>query len=139
MRRIAVAAAVLVALIGSSGTAVACDGGGGARALVGTFAVRHHGGFFLSAATSYLGLSPATLKAQLASGKSLAQVATAQGKSVTGLVDAIVAAKKAKLDALVAAGTITAARESRFLAELRAKVTRLVNVSWTFRTHAAWR
>ena len=58
---------------------------------------------------------------------------------MTGLVDAIVAAKKAKLDALVAAGTITAARESRFLAELRAKVTRLVNVSWTFRTHAAWR
>src|SRR5205807_2421819 len=59
-----------------------------------------HFGFLgdLSAATGYLGLTEAQLRSQLESGKSLAQVATAQGKSVTGLVDALVNAAKQRLD-----------------------------------------
>src|SRR5437763_15807723 len=46
-----------------------------------------HFGFFgdLSAAAEYLGLTEAQLRSQLESGKSLAQVATAQGKSGSGL------------------------------------------------------
>src|SRR5947209_9182146 len=94
MRRIAGMAGVLVALAAGSGTAAACNGGG-TRALAGTFAARHHGGFgVFGAAATYLNLAPASLQAQLASGKTLAQIATAQGRSVTGLLDAMVAAVK---------------------------------------------
>jgi hypothetical protein len=137
MRRIGAIAAVLVALAAGSGTAAACDHGGGSRTLAATFTARHHG-FFFRTITAYLDLSPAALRAQLASGKSLAQIATAQGKSVGGLVDAIVAAKKARLDALVSAGVITSAQESTFLASLRTRVTAFVNVSWTMRPSRAW-
>ena len=131
-------AAVLVALTVGSGTAAACDHGGGAaaRTLSATFD-RHHG-FSLGTVTTYLHLSAPALKAQLVSGKTLAQIATAQGKSVGGLVDAIVAAKKARLDALVSAGVITSAQESTFLASLRTRVTAFVNVSWTMRPSRAW-
>jgi hypothetical protein len=138
MRRIAGIAAVLVALAAGGGTAAACDHGGGTRTLAETLAARHHGFFFGTAITSYLQLSPVALKAQLASGKTLAQIATAQGKSVSGLVDAIVAAKQARLNALVSAGVITAAQESTFLARLRARVTAFVNVSWTMRHAYTW-
>src|SRR3954454_11854667 len=50
------------------------------------------GGDDLAAAASYLGTTPADLLAQLASGKSLAQVANAtSGKSAAGLIAALVA------------------------------------------------
>src|SRR5262245_30210227 len=40
-----------------------------------------------AAIASYLGLSPAQLREQLKAGKTLAQIAVAQGKSVSGLED----------------------------------------------------
>ncbi len=90
-----------------------------------------HGGFGhlerLDAAASYLGLTPAELRSQLESGKSLAQVAHDQGKSVNGLVDALVADAKQKLDAAVAAGRITKAEETDFLNGLKNRITDLVN------------
>src|SRR5436305_15007889 len=43
------------------------------------------------AIADYLGLTSADLRTQLEAGKTLADVATAQGKSVSGLADAIVA------------------------------------------------
>jgi hypothetical protein len=53
-------------------------------------------------AAQYLGISQATLRSELQSGKSLAQVASAtQGKSVEGLKAAIMAAAKARLDQAV--------------------------------------
>lgn len=78
----------------------------------------------MRAATSYLGLTTVQLRSDLRSGKSLAQVASStSGKSQAGLVQAIVAARKATLAADVQAGVITQARESTALPKLVKHVT----------------
>jgi hypothetical protein len=84
----------------------------------------HHG---LDTAATYLGLSEDALHEQLESGKTLAQVAQAQGKSVDGLIDAIVADEKQELTDAVAAGRLTQAQADEKLANLREQVTDLVN------------
>ena len=61
----------------------------------------------LSSAAEYLGLTEAELRTKLNEGKTLAQIADDQGKSVTGLKDALLKATKAKLDELVKAGELT--------------------------------
>ncbi len=76
----------------------------------------------LSAAATYLGLTTDALRAQLAAGKSLAEVATAQGKSVSGLEDALYANLKTDLDADVTAGRLTSDRETQILAKAKAQV-----------------
>jgi hypothetical protein len=81
----------------------------------------------LSAASSYLGVSAADLRTQLESGKTLAQVAKSQGKSVDGLVSALVAAKTKELDAAVTAGRLTKAEEQTILAHVKRHVTDEVN------------
>jgi hypothetical protein len=53
----------------------------------------------MAAAADYLGLSPTELQTQLHNGQSLADVAAAQGKSASGLQDAMIAAMSANLDA----------------------------------------
>ena len=55
---------------------------------------------------TYLGLKPADLATQLRSGKSLADIATAQGKTVDGLKTAITDAATKQLDAAVTAGKL---------------------------------
>lgn len=52
-----------------------------------------------TAAADYLGLTTTQLLDQMRSGKSLADIATAQGKSVSGLEDAMLAQVKKNLDA----------------------------------------
>ncbi len=79
------------------------------------------------AIADYLGLTAAELRTQLQAGKTLAEVATAQGKTVSGLKDAIVADAKSHLDAEVTAGTITAAQESTMLSDLTSHVADMVN------------
>jgi hypothetical protein len=81
----------------------------------------------LPAASSYLGLSAADVMTQLRSGKSLAQVATAQGKTAAGLVEALKTAAVKKLDAAVAAGKMTAAQRAQVVATLTQRLTDLVN------------
>jgi polyhydroxyalkanoate synthesis regulator phasin len=81
----------------------------------------------LDAAAAYLGLTEAELQAQLEAGKTLAQVATAQGKSVDGLVDALVASAKKHLDDAVAAGRLTQAQEAQVLSDLKQRITDRVN------------
>jgi hypothetical protein len=80
-----------------------------------------------AAIASYLGLSPAQLREQLKAGKTLAQIAVAQGKSVSGLEDAIYADVQAHLDRAVANGRLTAAREQAILARLKAHLDDIVN------------
>jgi urease accessory protein UreF len=82
---------------------------------------------FVGAVASYLGLTPAQLRDQLRSGKSLAQIATTQGKSVDGLKAAILAGAKARLDKAVAAGRLTAAQETTLLVQLSAHLDQLVD------------
>jgi hypothetical protein len=81
----------------------------------------------LPAAAAYLGVTPVALRTELRSGKSLAQVATAKGKSVDGLKTALVAAIKTKVTAAKAAGKLDAARADRLLQRAPQLVERLVN------------
>jgi nucleoside 2-deoxyribosyltransferase len=53
----------------------------------------------MTAAADYLGLSLTLLRTQLHSGTSLAGIATAQGKPVSGLKDAILAAMTSRINA----------------------------------------
>jgi len=84
----------------------------------------------LRASAAYLGLTAEQLKTELRSGKTLAQIATAQGKAVAGLKQAIQTAVKARLDKAVAAGRISAQAEQRILAKLNNRLDALVNHSF---------
>src|SRR6266481_3028715 len=81
----------------------------------------------LTPAASFLGVSLSTLEADLKGGKTLAQEATAKGKTGSALIDAIVASEKTVLDAENAAGWLTDAQETSLLSDLKDAVTRLVN------------
>lgn len=84
-------------------------------------------GSVVAAAVAYLQVDKATIVADLKAGQSLAQIATAQGKTADGLVAALLAPAKLRLDAAVAAGRLTSAQETAFLTRLQAAVTTIVN------------
>jgi predicted DNA-binding protein (UPF0251 family) len=94
-------------------------------------ALRDHGGHGpgpgLDAAATYLGVTEAQLRTELESGKTLAQIATAHGKTVDGLVGALVDAAKKKLDAAVTNGRLTRAEADSMLTNLKSRITDLVN------------
>lgn len=81
----------------------------------------------LPVAAAYLGLSRQQLLSDLEAGKTLAQVAQAQNKSLSGLEQALVAAAKVRLERLVAAKQITTAQEQQRLSRLSARIAKLVN------------
>jgi len=85
------------------------------------------GAHFGGAVASYLGLTRAELRTQLRSGKSLAQIAVAQGKTVAGLKAVILAEARARLDRAVTAGWLTATQEQTLLDKLAAHIDDLVN------------
>ena len=90
----------------------------------GHFGRRHHG---LEAAATYLGMTEAALRKQLASGKTLAQVAKDRNKSVDGLVTALVAEKKARIEQAVDDGHLSRAQADELVARLKEHVTAMVN------------
>jgi hypothetical protein len=81
----------------------------------------------LQTAADYLEMSVSDLVADLKAGKTLAQEATAKGKTVDGLVQAMLAPLKTKLDKSVAAGDITASQETTILNNATTALTNLVN------------
>jgi hypothetical protein len=81
----------------------------------------------LAAAANYLGLTPAQLGDQLAAGKSLAQVASAKQKSVSGLKDAITKAERVRLEEAVTAKVLTSSQEQQILSRLSARLDELIN------------
>ena len=81
----------------------------------------------LDSAAAYMGITEGQLRTELENGKSLAQVAKAHGKSVDGLIAALVAAAKDKLDKAVSAGRLTKAQETEMLGLLKDRVTSIVN------------
>ena len=81
----------------------------------------------ITAAAKYLGLTKAQLRQQLRSGKTLAQIAKAQGKSTSGLEQAITASVKARLDKAVANKRITSAQEQKLLKALSTGIDAMVN------------
>jgi hypothetical protein len=95
----------------------------------------------LDAASAYLGVSEEQLRTELESGKTLAQIATAHGKTAAGLVDALVAAARKKLDEAVAAGRLTRAEADSLLTGLEQRITDFVNGRFPrpFREHRGMR
>jgi hypothetical protein len=87
----------------------------------------------LSAASTYLGISDEQLFTQIRSGKTLAQIANAtSGKSAAGVIDAMVAAEKTRIAAAVKSGYITQAMATQIEANLKSRVTQMVNGSFGF-------
>ncbi len=79
----------------------------------------------LTAAANYLGVSQTQLLSQLQSGKSLAD---AQGKSVAGLKDAILAAMTSRINAST---RLSAAQKTEMISEVKSNLDVIVN-----RTHS---
>ena len=80
----------------------------------------------LGAAADYLGLTREELRTELQGGKSLAQVATAEGKTVDGLVSAILAPVKERLAKAVSAKRLTQQRADELLERLTNRVEKRV-------------
>jgi hypothetical protein len=122
MRRLILPLALVLALVAGGAGLVASQavaGGGKGKARV-------HAGL-LKVAADYVDLSKRELRAELRSGKSLAQVAEARGKTRAGLVTALTAAVKAKLDRRLAAQKLTAARHAALLARAQQRIEQLVD------------
>ena len=81
----------------------------------------------LGSAAEYLGLSEDELHEQLRDGKSLAEVAEAEGKSVDGLKQAILAGAKSGLDEAVAAERLTQEQADAIYERLQGVIDDLVN------------
>jgi DNA-binding phage protein len=81
----------------------------------------------IAAAAAYIGTTEADLRTKLQAGQTLTQIATAAGKTRDGLIAAMVADGNAKIDAALAAGTITAAQATERKAALAAHVTAKVD------------
>jgi polyhydroxyalkanoate synthesis regulator phasin len=88
---------------------------------------RGHRGMGLEAAAKYLGITEAALRTQLESGKTLAQVAKDRDKSVDGLVTALVAERKARIEQAVKDGHLTQAQADELVAGIKEHVTAMVN------------
>ncbi len=81
----------------------------------------------LDDATSYLGLTSEELRDELAAGKTLAEVAKANGKSVGGLVAALMDSAEKRIAEAVGAGKLTQAEADEKLADLETLITARVN------------
>ena len=93
----------------------------------------HHGKWhghdtIVKAITDYLGVSEAQLHSQLESGKSLADVARAQGKSVSGLENTILAAVTSRVNAITG---LTAAQKAEVISEVKSHLSEIVNMTCT--------
>ena len=80
----------------------------------------------LGAAAKYLGMTPKELRTARQSGRSLAQIAASKGKSVDGLVAAIVAPAKTRAAKAVSNGKLTQQRADELIARLTERVKALV-------------
>jgi polyhydroxyalkanoate synthesis regulator phasin len=87
----------------------------------------HHGFRDLDAAAAYLGVDEDELRERMRDGETLADVAKAEGKTVDGLVTAIVASTTKRLDEAVAAGRMTKAQRDEIVAGLKQRTTEIVN------------
>jgi hypothetical protein len=96
-----------------------------------------HGGPMggLSTAADYLGLSEAELRSRLSDGKTLAQIAKAENKSVDGLVQALLDDAGEKLDAAVDAGKLTRTEADKIRADWKERITDFVNGETPFGFH----
>ena len=97
----------------------------------------HHGFVDFDAAATYIGVTEAELRTSLEEGETLAEIATANGKTAAGLVDALLGAAKADLGEKVESGRLTEAQRTSILAELESRLEDVVagEFSFGFRGH----
>lgn len=95
----------------------------------------HHPGEELAAAAKVLGLSESALLERLQSGKTIAEVAKAEGKDLADVKDAIKKAELAELDAAVKAGRLTDAQRDDIAKDLDARIDDKVNGKFGHRGH----
>jgi hypothetical protein len=76
---------------------------------------------------SELGMSPQDLMSQLQAGKTLKQIITDQNKTVDEVVNAVAAKVQQTLDTAVSNGKLTQSREDTILANLKTRLTNLIN------------
>jgi polyhydroxyalkanoate synthesis regulator phasin len=87
----------------------------------------HHFGH-LGVAAEYLGMTEAALREALEEdGKTLAQVARDRNKSVDGLIDALVAQKRERINEAVEDGDLTRAQANEILEDVRRVTADMVN------------
>ena len=106
----------------SASVALAYGRGGGGRGL-GNVSVEH----LIRTLSSLTGLDPVTIRTELQNGRSLAQIAAANGSSGAALVQAVVDAAKTRLDREVSKGRLTQAEADQLLTTIRDRATTLVN------------
>jgi hypothetical protein len=102
---------------------------GGERGFGFGFAGPGHHFFFgdkLESSAEYLGLTQEELRERLESGQTLGEIAEAEGKSVDGLTDAILAAAKTRLDDAVAAERLTQDEADQIYDRLSSAIADLV-------------
>ncbi len=104
-------------------------GGPGPHGVAFGFGGPGHGplGVGLDAAADYLGLTEAQLARRLMNGRTLAETARAEGKSVDGLEQALVDAARTRLDRAVADRQLTDQQRDRILSDVEEHVDELVN------------
>ena len=78
----------------------------------------------MTAAADYLGLSLTQLRTQLQSGHSLADIARAQGKPVSGLKDAILGAMTSRINADTA---LTAQQRAAMISRVKSHLDTMIN------------
>jgi hypothetical protein len=113
---IGIASAGPTATTGSAVSSAASGMRGGARGIV-------------VALAKLTGLSTTQIVAERATGVSFATIATENGVDPSAVVDAVVAGRRAQLDALVASGAMTQAHEDALLAALGARVLAMVEMT----------
>jgi hypothetical protein len=90
--------------------------------------LRQFVGDVLKESVSYIGLPAEAVKQQLQAGKSLGEIADQRpGKSRDGLVADLDAKAKERIDAAVAAGTITQAQADQLLPKVDAAIVKIVD------------
>jgi polyhydroxyalkanoate synthesis regulator phasin len=81
----------------------------------------------LETAADTIGIEPRALLAEIKSGKTVAEVATANNVEPQAVIDALVAAGNAKLDEAAASGRITPERANELKAALPERAAKFVN------------
>jgi uncharacterized membrane protein YgcG len=138
MKIAALVASALVAglVLGGIGIATATTGAKTGSAVsfgsaVSSATVGTHGGSraIVTVLARLTGLSVDKIVAEHASGVSFATIATENGVDPSTLVDQVVAARRAQLDALVSSGSMTQAHEDALLVALRNRVQAMVDMT----------
>jgi len=129
-RLLVVVAAAGLLTLGGAGVAAAQTGGGTTPTTPPPGPTHHRARLalgLLRVSAQTLGVQPRDVVTGLCSGQTLAQVASAHGKTPQDLIDALVNAADQRIQARLQAGRITPAQATQRLSKVNAAVPRLVD------------